>query len=393
MVRLFRAPILVLLILALALTACGVLPLGPVAKPAPPPAGVPSDLGTVWEAWQLLNQYYVNHDALETKKMSQGAIEGIVKALGDPYTSYLDPKQYGMELQSFRSAYEGIGAHVALQQEQVVVVAPIVGSPAEKGGVLAGDRIMAIDGLSTEGMSLSEAVLKIRGPRGSVVKLLILHRGQDKPAEVALTREEIRVPVVTVKTLPDRIVHLTLSQFAEPASREVKSVLEKDVPQDAAGVILDLRNNPGGLLSEAVNVASLFMDQGGVVVYEAYRNGEQRPWNAGPKGRALPGRLAVLVNGGSASGSEVVAGALQDTGSAVIIGTKTFGKGSITTFRALSDGSALNITIARWLTPKGRLIEGQGLQPDIEVLLSDADREKGQDPQLERAVQYIKTGN
>lgn len=392
MVRLFRAPILVLLILTLALTACGVLPLGPAAKLAPPPAGVPSDLGTVWEAWQLLNQYYVNKDTMEPKKMSQGAIEGLIKALGDPYTSYLDPKQYEMELQSFRSAYEGIGAHVALQQEQVVVVAPIAGSPAEKGGILAGDRIMAIDGLSTEGMSLSEAVLKIRGPRGSVVKLLILHRGQDKPAEVVLTREEIRVPLVTVKTLPDRIVHLTLSQFAEPASREVKSVLEKDVPQDAAGVILDLRNNPGGLLSEAVNVASLFMGQGGVVVYEAYQNGERRPWNTGPRGRALPGRLAVLVNGGSASASEVVSGALQDTGSAVLIGTKTFGKGSITTFRELSDGSALNITIARWLTPKGRLIEGQGLQPDIEVLLSEADREKGQDPQLERAIQYIKTG-
>ncbi|MDP2952287.1 MAG: S41 family peptidase [Chloroflexota bacterium] len=349
-------------------------------------------MGTVWEAWQLLNQYYVNKDAMEPKKMSQGAIEGLIKALDDPYTSYLDPKQYEMELQSFRSAYEGIGAHVALQQEKVVVVAPIAGSPAAKGGVLAGDRIMAIDGLSTEGMSLSEAVLKIRGPRGSVVKLLILHRGQEKPTEVVLTREEIRVPLVSLKTLPDRIAYVTLSQFGENAGRELKSELEKEVPQDAAGVILDLRNNPGGLLSEAVNVASLFMDQGGVVVYEAYRNGEQRPWNAGPKGRALPGRLAVLVNGGSASGSEVVAGALQDTGSAVIIGTKTFGKGSITTFRELSDGSALNITIARWLTPKGRLIEGQGLHPDIEVLLSDADREKGQDPQLERAVQYIKTG-
>ncbi len=353
---------------------------------------VPPEFDTLWEVWQFLSEDYVNKEALDPKALAQGAIEGLIEALGDPYTAYLDPETSELAWSEFEGSFEGIGAFVSMEDGELTVISPIAGTPAERQGIRAGDRILEIDGEATSGMTLTEAVLKIRGPKGTAVTLLILHQGETEPVEIEITREEIDIDTVYLEMLPGNIAHIEIIYFSLRTDKEVSSVLSDALSRGATAIILDLRGNPGGLLDTVVDVADEFLD-GGTILYQVDGEGEIiKEWKASSGGLAVDLPLAVLVDGGSASGSEVLAGALQDYGCAPLIGTTTYGKGSVQLIRELSDGSALYVTSARWLTPNGHLIEGQGLTPDFEVPITEEDITQGIDPQLERAIDYIQTG-
>jgi carboxyl-terminal processing protease len=352
----------------------------------------PGKLGLLGEVWRALSQKYVDKGALNADKLGEGAIRGILEALGDPYTAYLDAEHYKLERSGFQGSFEGIGAVVGLDEEgELIVISPIANSPAERAGIRAKDKILAVDGEPTAGMNLVEAVNRIRGPRGTEVWLTILHQGELDPVDVRIVRDEIKADSVYLTMLPDNIAYIRITYFSDRTNSELSSILKDISKKGAVGIILDLRGNPGGLLTAAVEVASQFLKRG-VVVYQLDNEGERRDWEVRPGGLATDIPLAVLVDKSSASGSEVVAGALQDAGRAPLIGERTFGKGSVWEFYELSDGSALAITVSRWFTPKGRLIEGEGLNPDFEVEITEADLDKEVDPQLERALDYLKSG-
>ncbi len=346
-------------------------------------------LGLLGEIWNALTQKYVDKGALDADTLGEGAIRGMLEALGDPYTAYIDAEHYKLERSSFQGSFEGIGALVGLDNGELVVRAPIANSPAQRAGIRANDKILAVDGEPTAGLTLVEAVSRIRGPRGTLVRLTVLHQGELDPVEVQIVRDEIKADSVELTMLPDNIAHIWITHFSDRTNSELATVLKDTREDGAVGIILDLRANPGGLLTAAVEVASQFLKKG-IVVYQLDGEGERRDWEVRPGGLATDTPLAILVNGSTASGSEVVAGALQDAGRGPLIGERTFGKGSVWEFFELSDGSALAITVSRWYTPSGRLIEGEGLVPDFEVQVTEADLENGADTQLQRAVDYIK---
>jgi carboxyl-terminal processing protease len=348
---------------------------------------LPEEFNALWEVWQYLDSYYVNKEALDPEELSRGAIEGLLEALDDPHTSYME--SYELQISDLEGSFEGIGAIISMEDGELTVVSPIAGSPAERQGVRAGDKILEIDGEATSGMNLMEAVLRIRGTKDTTVTLLILHQGETTPVAIEIVREEIELDCVYMDMLPDDIAHIQITHFSERTPDELAAAVNEALQSGAGGIILDLRGNPGGLLYTVVDVASNFLD-GGIVLYEADGAGNitnPRPASSGGVATDLP--LAVLVDGGSASGSEVLAGALQDRGRAPLIGTKTYGKGSVNILQELSDGSALYLTTAYWLTPNRYLIQGVGITPDFEVEITAEDIASGRDPQLEFAVAYI----
>lgn len=361
------------------------------APGAPQSTLEPDDFKVFWEAWGITEQNFVDPKALDSQNMTRGAIKGMLDSLGDPHTGYVDPQHYQFEQADLEGAFDGIGAQVGVQNTQLVIIAPLEGSPAERAGLRPGDRILLIDGKDASGMSVVEAVSKIRGPRGTKVTLSVLHEGDRRAVDVEITREQIKTPSVVRRVLPGDIGYLRLAFFSERSKDEVTSALSALVKSPVKALILDLRNNPGGLLDETIGITSQFLKDG-VVAYQVDKEGKQTAYNVRSGGVALDVPLVVLVNGASASASEIVAGALQDHGRAVVIGEETFGKGSVNRFHELSDGSALYVTFARWTTPKGRLIEGKGLLPDIEVPMAEEDLLSGLDPQLDRALEYINTG-
>lgn len=350
--------------------------------------GLPQEFRVLGEVWRILQEDFVDRETLEPKKLSQEAIKGLLEGLGDPHTSYIDAEHYKLEKNSFQGSFDGIGAQVAMVDGQLTVVAPIKDTPAEKVGIRSGDKILEVDGESTAGMSLAEAVSRIRGRRGTRVSLIILHRDESTPIKLEIVRGEIRTDSVFLKMLPERIAHIQITYFSQRTNDELEAALREAKNAGAIGIILDLRDNPGGLLEVTVEVASQFLKQG-IVLQEVNNKGERRTWRVRSGGLAIETPLAILVNKGSASGSEVVAAALQDTGRAPLIGEQTFGKGSVNHVRELSDGSALYVTFARWLTPKGFQIEGKGLTPDFAVPLTEDDRKLDRDPQLDQGVDYI----
>jgi len=327
-------------------------------------------LGIVGEAWDVIFQDYVGKDKLDADLLAQGAVRGMVEALDDPYTAYLDVIAYELSLRSLGGKIEGIGAHVSAQDGKVVVIAPIAGSPADKAGIKAGDVILEVDGQSVTGMSLFEVVLIVQGPKGTAVALSVLHEGETEPEVIDIIRAEIEVPSVRFEMMED-IAYINITNFSERTAVELSPVLE-EVTRQASGIILDLRSNPGGLLNTVVGVASFFLEDG-VVVDVVDNDGNHDVYEVEPGRVATDLPLVVLVDQYSASGSEVLAGALQDYGRAIIAGKKTYGKGSANNMHELKDGSALYITYARWFTPNGRLIEGEGLAPDYELDLENID--------------------
>jgi len=340
-------------------------------------------LEIVEQAWNFILQDYVDRDKLDTNILTEGAIKGMTDALDDPYTSYMDAETYQLSLSGLEGKFEGIGAHVSVKDEQITIIAPIAGSPAAEAGIRAGDIVLEIDGVSASEISLAEAVLKIRGPRGTSVMLLVLHEGETEPEIIEIVRAEIELPSVLFEMMGD-IAYINITYFSERTSEELSAVLQSVTGGAATGVILDLRSNPGGSLEAVVDVVSHFLE-GGVVVSVVDNQGKSSALSVKPGEITTNLPLLVLVDSYSASGSEVLAGALQDYGRGIVAGTKTYGKGSVNIMRQLKDGSGLYITTGRWLTPNGRLIEGEGLYPDYELEL------EGEDAIL-WAMDYLKGG-
>jgi carboxyl-terminal processing protease len=343
--------------------------------------GSVSGIDVVDQAWNIIFQDYVEKDKLDAAKLSGGAIEGILQVLDDPYTAYLNPSEYKLSVSDLAGKLEGIGATVNLKDNKITIVAPIEGSPAEKAGIKPGDVILKVDGTSTEGMNVQQAVLLIRGPAGTAVKLLILHEGQTEPVEIEVIRAKIQIKSVRFD-MRDSYAYIRISQFHERTDEEFHQALQEVTRQGAQGVILDLRNNPGGYLSTMVNVASYLLKEG-AVLHIVSNQGKESTLNVVKTDFTTDLPTVVLVNKYSASASEVLSGALQDYGRATIAGTITFGKGSVNVLRQLKDGSGLYITTARWLTPKGNLIEGKGITPDQPLELEG-------DAAIQWAIDYLK---
>ncbi|MDO8691796.1 MAG: S41 family peptidase [Dehalococcoidia bacterium] len=354
-------------------------------------ASDPDYFKVFWEAWGITEKNFVDPKALDPQTMTRGAIKGMLDSLGDPHTGFVDPQHYQFEQADLQGSFEGIGAELSLLNQQLVVVAPMEGSPASKAGIRPRDRILQIDGQDATSMTVTQAVSKIRGQRGTTVTLLVLHEGDRSPTELSIVRDQIKTPSVAGKVLPDDVGYLRLAVFSDTSTDELKAALNNLLAAKVRSVILDLRSNPGGLLDQAIDITSQFLKEG-VVAYQVDKDGKRTTYGVKPGGIATDVPLVVLVNKGSASASEILAGALQDRSRATVIGEQTFGKGSVNRFFTLSDGSALYVSFARWLTPNGRLIEGKGLQPDIVVAITDADRLAGRDSQLDRALDYVKNG-
>ncbi len=346
---------------------------------------LPPEFDRLAEVWKLLQEEHIDGGSLDAEALSAGSIRGLLQALDDPYASFLNAEQYQVESQDFKGFFEGIGAHVSMRDGQLVIIAPMQGSPAEKAGIRPGDEILAINGGSTAQITLLEAVSKIRGKKGTSVDLLVLHLNQPEPLTITVIRGVIPLDSVRLTMLADGVGHLRIFSFGDKTNEELEKALKEFKDAEGTGLVLDLRNNPGGLLRSVVDVAGQFLDDG-LVLYEVNAQGERRDWDAesGGDGRDIP--LVVLVNQFSASASEVLSGALMDHDRAEVIGVTTFGKGSVNTLRPLSDGSGVYFTIGRWYTPLGTLIEGEGITPDIIV---DIPPDSVKDVQLSRAVEIL----
>ena len=348
-------------------------------------ASLPKRLQLVSDIYQIISNYYV--DDVDSNKLIDGAIKGMVGQL-DPYTTYLDPDQYkDMQTDLLDGVFGGIGIVITVKDDKLTIVSPMKGTPGEKVGLQGGDLILEVDGKSTKGISSDTAVKWMRGTAGTKVKLKI-QRGEKEPQEFVITRAMIEVPFTDYKMRSDKLGYISISEFGQGVGKSVSKAMEDLHARGAKGIILDLRNNPGGLLTEAVNVSSLFIDKGPVVHVKS-RDGQKETMQVSRfiKHYRLP--LVVLVNGGSASASEIVAGALQDTNAGTLLGTKTFGKGTVQQVIPLSDGSAVKVTIARYYTPKERFIHENGLVPDIVLELNQEQAKKGIDNQLDKAAEIL----
>jgi len=331
--------------------------------------GLPPEFLAISQAWDLLQKNYVDKAKLDPVKMAQGAIRGMVAAVDDPYTEYFSPQSFESTVIDLTGLYQGIGAYIGKKEDQIVIMAPMPGSPAEEAGLKSGDMILKIDGQSTAQMNTTEASQKIRGPAGSDVVLLIYREGDKEPFEQKVTRREIKMDSVKFE-MRGQMAYIRIQQFILPTTSDFKTALVEAYKQGAKGIILDLRDNPGGLLSEAVDVASQFLTRG-IAVKVVDKDGWETVQKVKPGGIAKELPVIVLVNGGSASASEIVAGALQDNGRAKLAGQKTFGKASVQNFIKLDDGSAIKMTTAHYYTPNGTLISGTGLTPDYITSLKD----------------------
>jgi carboxyl-terminal processing protease len=362
------------------------------ATPAPQPSENQEDsFGIFWEAWDVLEQEFYG-ELPEGSELPYAAIEGVISATGDPYTAFLDPIRAEILRTDLQGGFEGIGATVRLRPDgKLEIVQPLPGWPAIQAGVRAKDVIVEVDEVEVQGMSLYEAISLIRGPAGTVVHLLIQREDVDEPLEIEIERAHIELPVIESEVLEEGIGYVRLSEFGETAADDLRDALRELDTKELPGLIFDLRGNRGGFLSTAVEVTSQFVGEGPILV-ERFRDGREQPYPAMRGGLALDVPLVVLVDGSSASASEIAAGAIQDTGRGVLIGTTTLGKGSVQMVHTLSDGSELRVTIARWFTPEGRAIHGEGLKPDIEVELTEEDILAGNDPQLDRAIDYLLEG-
>lgn len=345
------------------------------------------DFSTFWEVWDLVNEKYIDQP-VDRQVLLDGAIEGMVSALGDPYTTYFTPESAEEFRQEVDQTFFGIGAEIGMDDDDtIVVIAPLAGTPAVAAGVLAGDKIFSIDGEDTTDMTVEEAVKRIRGDVGTDV-VLTLYRGGDATFDVTITRAEITIDSVTWEIRDDGIAVVTLSVFNEDTVGLFREASAAILTQHAKGVVIDLRNDPGGLLTAAIDVASFWTGKDVVVIEETLEGQEAYGGNRTAVLAGIP--TVVLVNAGSASASEILAGALQDYGFATVIGEQSYGKGSVQEYHEeLAEGAAVKITIAHWLTPNGRTINGVGITPDVVVAETIDDYHAGKTPQMDAAVRQL----
>lgn len=346
------------------------------------------DFRLLTEVWDLIQKNYLKKPVPE-KKLFYGALAGSVASLEDPYSVFLEPKTAEKFTQELSGSFEGIGAEIGIRNDNLVIIAPLLDTPAEKAGLRAGDRILVIEKSDTAGMPLDQAVNLIRGPKGTEVKLLINRNGFAKPKEFVIVRDTIKIRSVKWEMKDKKIAYIKLSYFNEDTTNDFNQVVREILLQNPRAVILDLRNNPGGFLNVAVEVAGEWIEKKTAVI-ERFSDQRQEEFKTEGLARLQNIKTIILVNPGSASGAEIVAGALQDYGKAILVGEKTFGKGSIQDLKQLRDGSAVKLTVGEWLTPKGRQINEKGIAPDIEIKLTEEDYSADRDPQLDRALEILK---
>ena len=343
-----------------------------------------------WEAWRLVEDNYYG-DLPDMQAVTYGAIRGMLETLGDEYTSFVEPRIAEIINEDATGNYEGIGAFVSMREDgKLEIVGLIEGQPAQDAGLEAGDRVLEVNGESIIGYGLYEAITLIRGPSGTQVTLLIERPDVEEPFEVTVTRAEVQIPLVEAEILEEDVAYISLREFSTTADTQLEEALNEMLAQEPVGLVFDLRGNPGGWLDQAVKVSDIFLEEG-VVLIERSSDGREDVFRSEDDDIGEAISLVILVNEGSASASEIVAGAVQARDRGILVGTTTFGKGSVQRPYRLSDGSELRVTIARWFTPADEAIHGQGLTPDIEVPLPE-ELEQGEDPQLDRAVDYLLNG-
>lgn len=346
----------------------------------------PSSVKTFEDVWTAIHERYVN-GAVDTTALVRGAIKGMVGGLGDPYSAYFDPTEAKAFADEINGTFEGVGMEVGFKDDRLAIIAPLPGTPADRAGLEAGDLILQINKEDTDGWSIEQAVQKIRGPKGSTV-IFRISRGPAEPQEISVVRDTIVVSSVSAKILTvdhHSIGYIRISSFNEDTSGKVRQEIQSQLAKSVDGFVIDLRNNPGGLLDASVDIASIFVDNE-VIVSEVDQAGQHQDLRS--SGRRLVDNqpVVVLVNGGSASASEIVAGALQDLGRATIVGQQTFGKGSVQQLEELPDGSTLKLTIAKWYTPKNRSISDHGITPDVVIAPAESGTD---DVQLNKATELI----
>lgn len=353
------------------------------------------DYQLLWDALEVVDSKYIDNP-VDKQKILYGAIKGAVESTGDPYTTFFEPK----DLQSFRTdlagSFDGIGAEVGKKANNIVIIAPLEGSPAQKAGLKPQDIILEVNQEAISGWTVEQAVQKIRGKKGTPVTLTMYREGQEKPFEVTIVRDKIEVKSVkweikdvTKNNVTRRVAVITLSRFGDDTTALFTKAVNDVLTRGAQGIVLDVRNNPGGYLQTSVDLASYWLEQGKIVVSEARNKGVPEEYLADGNNRLAGIKTVVIINGGSASASEILAGALHDHKVATLIGEKSFGKGSVQELVDLSGGAAVKVTVAKWITPAGKNLNKEGLVPDIEVKISEEEAKAGTDTQMEKALEEI----
>ncbi len=354
------------------------------------PEGV--DFSLFWDAWRVLQEKYPKE--LKTQEMVYGAISGMVNSLGDPYTVFMAPQ----ETQRFEEDYidgrfEGVGMEVGIRKNQLQVIAPLENTPAKKAGLMAGDKIVKINDKDSFGLTLDEAVNLIRGPKGTEVTLSILREDWAEPKNFSIIRDVIQIPTIKWELREGDIAYIQLYQFSQKALSDFALIAEEISNSPAESIILDLRNNPGGFLEVAQKIAGWFLEKDEVVTIEEFAKGNKQIYKSTGSGALLRYPIVILINQGSASASEILAGALRDNRGIKLIGEKSFGKGSVQELENLRQGASLKITVANWLTPKGELITDRGLEPDIKIEMIEENIAAKEDPQLDAAIEALTAQN
>ena len=381
--------------------AVNLLPEAPATEPSQPsassgssdvqPAAPPDQsLKTFWEAYSILQKEYYGNDLPTGNKLQYDAIQGMLFGLGDQFTSFIPPDAAKFLREDSTGSFSGIGAYVQLDKNRALEITKVFpGSPAEKAGLKPGDLVTEVDGKSIVGQDLDVQVSQVRGPEGSTATFTIVREGEDKPLKVDITRAKIEIKLVESKMLDNNIAYIALSSFnSATAAQQLQAAIQDALAKNPKGLIFDLRDNGGGLLTQAEQIADMFLKDG-VVLYERTKEGQEKVDRSTDTGIAQDIPLVVLVNGHTASASEIVSGAIQDRGRGVLIGETTFGKGAVQAVHDLSDGSQLRVTFEHWFTPNNHDIHGKGIEPNIKV---DPGTDPKKDPQLDRAVEYLMNG-
>ncbi len=348
------------------------------------------DFSLFWEAWQVLEEKFVNPEKIDYQKMIYGAISGMVSSLKDPYTVFMPPEDAKIFKEDVSGEFQGVGMEIDVVKGELTVIAPLEGTPAKLAGLRAGDRIVKVDDIYTREMTTDEAVKLIRGPKGTPVILTIFREGWLESKEFEIIRDVIEIPSLIWDIKEGNIAYIRLYHFSETGRSAFQQAAIEILNSSADRIILDLRNNPGGYLQVAQDITGWFLERGQIVTIEDFGGKqENKEYKAQGSAQLLPYPLIVLINQGSASASEILAGALRDNRGILLIGEKSFGKGSVQTLEELKQGS-VKITVAKWLTPNGDLIEGEGLSPDVEIEMTEEDYTEDRDPQLNKAIELIK---
>lgn len=348
------------------------------------------DFQLFWDVWKTIKEEYIEEE-ISDEDLFYGAVSGLVQSLNDPYSVHFDPDLTSEFNKDLEGVFEGVGMEISIKKDRLTIVAPLPGTPAEQAGLRPGDVILQIDGEDTFDLRLDEAVRLIRGPKGSTVVLNVFSVGDDESRDVSVNRATIQVPSITWNTLEEEpgIIHLEIHQFNEKVIPEIRKSLSNVPKESIQGIVLDLRNNPGGFLETAVEVASLWVEDS-LIVEQKARNGFSQKHKSHGTAYFKDIPTVVIINQGSASASEIVAGALQDYGKATIVGMKSFGKGSVQDYQMLSDSSSLKLTVAKWFTPNGRSINEEGIEPDVEIDRTPEDYDEDRDPQFDASLEKLK---